>query len=123
LYRRYAVALVVKDEMERRVPGGPQGQKRPADVTVEKMSTDARQTEVDQNLEFFLKELPRLSAQRGKYALIRHQQIVDFFQTPMDALTAGNSAYPDRLFSIQQVTDAVTDLGYYSHAVYLGAAQ
>jgi hypothetical protein len=87
------------------------------------MSQDARQIEVDQNLEFFLREMPKLSAQRGKYALIRHQQIIDFFQTPMDALTAGNTAYPDKLFSIQQVTDAVTDLGYYSHAVPVGAAQ
>ncbi len=87
------------------------------------MTKDARQSEIDMNLEFFLKELPKLTAQRGKFALIRHQQIVNFFQTPMDALTAGNSAYPDKLFSIQQVTDVATDLGYYSYAVPMGATQ
>ncbi len=81
------------------------------------MSKDARQTEIDQNLEFFLKELPKLSARQGKFALSRHQKIEHFFETPMDALNAGNALYPDGIFSIQQVTDVATDLGYYSHAV------
>ncbi len=84
--------------------------------------SDARQAEIENNLKFFLGELPKLMAQKGKFALIRHQKLINFFDTPMDALKAATALYPDKLFSIQQVTDAPTDLGYYSHAVPLGSA-
>jgi len=84
---------------------------------------DDRQTEIDRNLEFFLRELPSLLVDhRGKYALLRHQQIIAYFDTIADALSAGNSQFTDKLFSIQEVTDAATNLGFYSHAMHLGAA-
>jgi hypothetical protein len=83
-----------------------------------------RQKEIDQNLEFFLKELPQiLPAHNGKCALLRRQKIVGYYDTVSDAVSAGNQSYPDKLFSVQQVIQAATDLGYYSHAVPLGAAQ
>jgi len=82
-----------------------------------------RQEEIDLNLEFFLKELPGLpAALRGKYALLRHQAIVEYYDTILDALKAANSSYPDRMFSIQEVTSDAVDLGIFSHAVHLGAA-
>jgi hypothetical protein len=84
---------------------------------------DAHQAEIDNNLEFFLKELPKIAAQRGKLALIRHQKIINFFDTPLDALSAGTTLYPDKIFSIQQVTDIATNLGYYSYAVSMGDTQ
>ena len=83
-----------------------------------------RQDEIDRNLEFFLQELPKIQAsQNGKFALIRRQEIQGFYDTASDAVNAGNSLYSDKLFSIQQVTIAATDLGFFSHAVPLGAAQ
>jgi hypothetical protein len=83
-----------------------------------------RQKEIDQNLEFFLKELPQVIPEyNGKYALLRHQKIVAYYDTILDAVSAGNQSYPDKLFSVQQVTRSGTDLGYYSYAVPLGATQ
>ena len=76
-----------------------------------------QQTEVDENLEFFISELPKLSqSNAGKFALIRHRTITDFFSTPVDAAKAGTSLYRDGIFSIQQVTDVPIDLGFFSHA-------
>jgi hypothetical protein len=92
-------------------------------MPVEDDMADDRQTEIDRNLEFFLKELPNLlPVHGGKYALLRHQQIIAYFDTIADALSAGNSQFEDKLFSVQQVTDAATNLGFYSHAMHLGAA-
>ena len=86
--------------------------------------TDQRQQEIDQNLEFFLRELPTIPAEnQGKFALIRQQQIVAFYDTAADAVRAGNTQFPDKLFSIQQVTTVSTNLGFYSYARDVGATQ
>lgn len=83
-----------------------------------------RQTEIDHNLEFFLQELPQLLTNyRGKFVLIRHRNFEGFYDTVVDAISAGNKLYPDKIFSVQQVTDMAADLGFYSHAVSLAAAQ
>jgi len=82
---------------------------------------NARQIEVDRNLESFRGKLPELlRTHPGKFALMRHQEIVDFFDTLIDALIAGQKLYSDQLFSVQQVTEASIDLGFFSHAVHLG---
>jgi hypothetical protein len=83
-----------------------------------------RQNEIDRNLEFFIRQLPSLlPAYQGKFALIRHQKIEGFYDTVVDAVNAGNKLYPDRIFSVQPVTDTAVDLGFYSHARSLGIAQ
>jgi hypothetical protein len=83
-----------------------------------------RQDEVDRNLEYFLSELPKLSQSHlGKFALLRHRTITDFFSTSVDAVKAGKSLYPDGIFSIQQVTDVPIDLGFFSHAGDNGSPQ
>jgi len=88
------------------------------------MNDVERQSEIDQNLEYFVKELPRIPASNtGKFALLRRREIKGYYDTALDAVKTGNSLYPDKLFSIQQVTTAMVDLGYYSHAVPVGAAQ
>jgi len=85
--------------------------------------TADRQVEIDRNLEFFLREMPNLpSGVTGKFALLRHQSIVDYYDTMLDALKVGNAKYDDKMFSVQQVTAYVADLGFYSHAVHLGAS-
>ena len=82
-----------------------------------------KQEEVDRNFEFFQSELPHLLPQHaGKYALIRDRQICEFYDTALDANTAGTQLYADGLFSIQKVSQEIGDLGFYSHAVHLGAA-
>jgi hypothetical protein len=93
------------------------------------MSGDDRQypekrKEIEKNFSFFLSQLPNITqTQRGRYALLRHEEIVGFFDTALDALQAGKTAYPDGIFSIQQVTDTPINLGYYSYAVPLVAAR
>ena len=81
----------------------------------------ARQIEVDRNLEAFRPQIPELlKTHAGKYALLRHQAIVGFFDTLPDALVTGQKLYTDQLFSIQEVTETSVDLGFFSHAVHLG---
>jgi hypothetical protein len=81
-----------------------------------------KQQAVDSNFAFFQAELPKLLTQhRGKFALIRDRKITGFYDTIMDAQTSGTQLYSDGLFSIQQVTDEIGDLGFYSHAMHLGA--
>ena len=76
------------------------------------------QEEVDRNYEAFQKLLPTIIAEhRGKYALMRDEKIVNYFTTPIDAGAAAELLYPDGLFSIQHVTDAPLDLGYFSYAI------
>ena len=83
-----------------------------------------RQQEVDQNFEFFKTRLPELlQTHKGKYALIRHQEIIGFYDTIIDAQTTGARFYQDGLFSVQQVNDVPIDLGFYSHAVPLAQAR
>jgi hypothetical protein len=81
-----------------------------------------KQEEVDRNFTFFQQELPQLlPGQRGKFALIRDCKITGFYDTAQDALTAGSQLFQDGLFSIQRVTEEIGDLGFYSHAMHLGA--
>lgn len=83
-----------------------------------------QQTEVDQNLDYFLGELPKLTqTHMGQFALLRHRAIIDYFSSPLDAVKAGKSLYSDGVFSIQQVTDVPIDLGFFTHAGNLGQPQ
>ena len=86
-------------------------------------ATRTRQEEVDRNFAFFQKELPKLLPKHsGKFALMRDGQITGFYDTVQDANTAATQLYADGLFSIQKVTEEIGDLGFYSHAMHLGAA-
>jgi hypothetical protein len=77
--------------------------------------------EIDRNLKSFLGELPTLvSGHKGQYALIRHGEIKDFFDSALDAQIAGNQRYDDQLFSIQCVKDTTEELGYFSYAINPG---
>ena len=88
------------------------------------MTKPDRSKEIQRNFEFFQRELPKILEQyRGKYALIHNQIISGYYDTVSDAVMAGNSMYNDKLFSVQQVTDASIDLGFYSHALPVGNAQ
>jgi hypothetical protein len=83
----------------------------------------ARQDEIERNRAFFVEELPKIpAAQRGKFALIRRQEIIGYYDTPMDAVTAARQ-FDDQMYSVQEVTDFTVNLGYYSNALPLASAQ
>lgn len=82
---------------------------------------DAKQKEVSQNYEAFQKTLPELlesESCRGKFALMRKGEIVKFFDSMRDAAVYGQEKFDDGLFSVQEVTDRVVDLGFYSYALH-----
>lgn len=80
--------------------------------------SDGRRDQIEKNYLEFEKMLPDLiRTHAGKFALMKDGKIVTFFDTARDALVAGEKLYPDRLFSIQEVTRAPVDLGFYSHAL------
>jgi hypothetical protein len=75
-------------------------------------------SEVRRNYEAFVQKLPEiLSLHRGKFALMHDADVVEFFDTAADAFRAGRKLYTEGRFSIQEVTDAVADLGFFSHAL------
>lgn len=79
------------------------------------MALDA---EVDANFDALMAQLPKLIVEhRGKYALMRHTQIEEFFTDVRAAMEAGIARFGDRIFSVQEITDQAADLGFFSHAV------
>ncbi len=77
----------------------------------------AKQQMVDRNYEAFKRELPKITAAHaGKFALMRNQKTVDFYDTDRDAIVAGNALYDDGEFTIQAVTQTPINLGYFSYA-------
>ncbi|MCY4383685.1 MAG: hypothetical protein OXE44_11115 [Nitrospinae bacterium] len=86
-----------------------------------KPTREQKEREIDDNLEFFLAELPRLKQHHfGKFALLKNKELVAVFDTPGDAQTAGARLFEGGLFSIQKIDDTPVSLGSYSHAVHLG---
>ena len=68
--------------------------------------------EVRRNFDVFQKLLPEiLEERRGKIALMRDKQIVDYFDTRLRARAAAEASYPDGIWSIQEVTDEIAYLG------------
>ena len=81
------------------------------------MTTAERAEEIRRNFEAFKKKLPELlESHAGKFALLRHGEIVQFFDSARDALIFGHEKFDDSLFSVQEVSTAVIDLGWFSHA-------
>ena len=77
----------------------------------------ARQSrEVDRNYDAFVRMLSSIIGEhRDELALMRDGKIVGFYATPRQALEAAVERFPDRIFSIQEVTDEPIDLGFWSH--------
>ena len=79
-----------------------------------------QQKEVDKNFDAFQKKVKEDkldNSSKGKFALMKNGKIIDYFNTWEDANKAGEIAYEDKLFSIQEVSDEIINLGYYSYAV------
>jgi hypothetical protein len=83
-------------------------------------NSESIQQEVDRNYEAFVKMLPAiLPTHRDKYALMKGGEIISYFSTAEDARTAGEKFIPDKVFSIQQVSDAALNYGFYTDAVVI----
>lgn len=75
-----------------------------------------QQEEVLKNHAAFQERLPALlQSHPGKFALMRDQAIIEFFDTARDAYLAGACMFNDGRYSLQEVTDTVADLGWFSH--------
>lgn len=75
--------------------------------------------QVDQNYDAFMRVLGSIIDQhRDQLALMRDGKIVGYFDTPRDALKAADTLFPDKIFSIQDVTDEPIDLGFWSHVAH-----
>jgi hypothetical protein len=79
---------------------------------------DLLREQIDRNYRAFQEQLSSLATtQRGKFALMRDGQIIEFFDTARDAYVAGQRLFEhDQLFSVQEVTETPVDLGFFSHA-------
>jgi hypothetical protein len=100
----------------------------PISIVKGKMTNTANTTrfqdEVDHNFDEFRKALPQLLAtHRDKYALMKGGKILGYYSTANDAAEAAAAFIPDGLYSIQEVTDASINLGFYTHAVPVDTVQ
>jgi hypothetical protein len=81
-------------------------------------SVTSKERAVNDNFVAFQQMLPTLMpAHAGKFALLRDGKVVEFFDSVGDAIKFAQANYSDDLYSVQQVTSEVEDLGYFSHAV------
>lgn len=83
------------------------------------MASRSIQEEVDLNYEAFRVLLPQIiGVHRDRYALMKDGKIVNYFTSAEDARVAAESFIKDGLFSIQHVTDASINLGFFNYAVH-----
>lgn len=79
---------------------------------------DAHRVEIDRNYDFFQRNLRRfLTDHEGQFALLRHREVVGFFDSVGEAYRAGTGRFPDRLFSVQPVSSEPVELGHWSVAI------
>ena len=82
------------------------------------MNNSNIQEEVDKNYEVFKELLPELIKNHsGRFALMRHQEIENIFDSVGDAVIFAKEKYNDDLFSVQEITERIEDMGYFSHAI------
>lgn len=80
------------------------------------ITLEERTVEIDKNFRAFKKLLPTIiSSYSGKYALLRDTKIIKYFDSASNAIAYAEENYEDGRYSIQQVTDNVANLGYFSH--------
>jgi hypothetical protein len=82
--------------------------------------TEVQKTDqIEKNYKAFLAKLPELmTTHAGKFALLHDEEVVEFFDTARDAFSAGQKLYPGNDFSVQKVTTASFDLGFFSRALH-----
>lgn len=79
---------------------------------------EAIQAEVNANFKAFQRMLPELlQHHRGRWALMRHGECVECYDTLRDARLVGQRLYEDGVFSTQEVTNEIIDMRRYSRAL------
>ena len=80
--------------------------------------TDKRTEEIRKNYEAFRKLLPSLlEAHPGKFAVMRHAEVAQIFDTAKDAVLFAQTTYKDGLYSVQEITGKGIELGFFSLAL------
>lgn len=78
--------------------------------------TEKKIAEVRKNFTAFQKLLPSVDPRHsGKFAVLRKEEIIDYFDSMPDAAKYADVLYEDGLYSIQEVNARVIDLGVFSH--------
>ena len=86
--------------------------------------SDALDMEIEKNYRVFRQRLgDLLETHRGKYALLRHEEIVGIYDTVRDSQMTGSRFYGDGLFSVQKIEGEPTDIGFFSHALHMASSQ
>lgn len=81
------------------------------------MTSAAQHAEIDANYDYLQRTLALLLPEHeGQYALLKDCKIVGFFSRIGEAYQVALDRFPDRVFSIQEVTAEPLDLGFFSHA-------
>lgn len=79
------------------------------------MDQAALKTEVDRNYDYFQRHMGEfLPHELGRYALLRHGAVVDFYDDAAAAEARGEK-FADRIYSIQLVDPAPVNLGCFSN--------
>jgi hypothetical protein len=79
--------------------------------------------EVDKNYDAFLAILPKIiHDHQGRFALLHDGELLDYFDSSIDAYLEGMKRIGVGKFSVQQVTTESDNLGFYSYAGYPGQA-
>jgi hypothetical protein len=64
-----------------------------------------------------MSQLPDLvQSHAGQFALLHAQQVVDYFGSAAEAVVEGMKRFGRGEYSVQEVTDEVENLGFYSYA-------
>lgn len=81
------------------------------------MTSAAQRAQIDANYDYLQRRLALLLPEHeGRYALLKDCTVVGFFDRAGDAYREALNRFPDKLFSIQEVTAEPLDLGFFSHA-------
>lgn len=82
---------------------------------------DVKTEQVEKNFQAMLERLDEYMVfHENKYALMRNEEVIEFYDSWEDAYKTGRKFYEDGLFSVQEITKTPIDLGYFSHAVHIG---
>lgn len=76
---------------------------------------EEKTAEVNKNFIAFQKLLPSIDPRHsGKFAVLRKEKIIDYFDSMSDAAKYADALYEDGLYSIQEVNAKPVDLGIFS---------
>ena len=80
------------------------------------VNAEKKIAEVRKNFTAFKKHLPFIDPRHsGKFAVLRKGEIIEYFDSMPDAAKYADVLYEDGLYSFQEVTARVVDLGIFSH--------